>query len=111
MRKFNKKEALEAILKRPAMYMGNTAHPFTAMLCFLRGLEIGLGCGANNGERGVFPKGFYDWARKKLDWNHPTQRWDNGLLERCDGDEAKAFELYRDLILEYLNTHPEDGEE
>jgi hypothetical protein len=102
-----RKQALEAILARPCMYVGNTPHLFTSVWSYLHGLNHGLIHSHKTPKEGLFPEGFRSWAEAKLHWKHAAMNWEMGLQEKYAGDEQKTFEAYRELILEYLREHPE----
>jgi hypothetical protein len=100
---FDARQVLEAVLARPSMCVGNTPHLFTAAISYLQGIDNGLGLAGSVDS--LFPSDFEKRMRSQLNFHHPTKGWREELLERCGGDEEKAFEAYRDLAIEYLQDH------
>lgn len=82
------------------MYVGNTPHLFTAVTCYLQGINNGLSMAGHIDS--IFPDDFQKRMRARLNFYHPTKGWQEELLERCGGDEERTFETYRTLVLECL---------
>jgi hypothetical protein len=98
-------EFLNAIQQRPGMYWGGGPHPFTSLVAFLAGFQLGYANG--QAEQGVSPSAlvpsdFHDFVSSRL-YGHPTmdvEGWTSMIRERTSS-EAEAFQLFFQLRFEY----------
>jgi len=103
---------LEAIRKRPAMYLGNTEHPFTSLLGFIGGYAGGY----NAAQRGFMtPEQFVpdDFSRFVTEYYGHTfpaggKGWGTFISEHTTS-EKEAFDLFFRLREEYEKRHAKAG--
>lgn len=98
-------ELLRAIHQWPGMYWGDGPHPFTSLVAFISGFQIGHTNGrAADGvtPAALVPAGFHDYVSQRL-FDRPTsggEGWMTMIREKS-ASEADAFRLFFKLRLEY----------
>jgi phosphoribosylanthranilate isomerase len=91
---------LRAIQKRPQMYFGKKS--LSDLFNFLSGFEYALNYSESNFETERFFQCFEQWALRKLTGKSESPyRWIGAILQKCSGDEEKAFDLFFALLEEY----------
>jgi len=114
-------DLLFLIEHRPAMYLGKPTLERLSM--FLWGIEFGLTF--VNKEGSIFDwkqfkpdlephyaHGFQSWiAQKLLNRNESKYEWAYIILEHCNGDEEKAFDLFFALLEEFKLEKENSGNE
>lgn len=88
------------IERRPAMFTG--VKSITALRAYFNGYLSALW--DNNipiDERGPFNRQIHDWVAQKFGWSHSTAGWNNIILKEAGGDEAKAVDIFFELLKEF----------
>lgn len=91
---------LSSLKRRPGMYLGKTALTNFAIWTF--GYEEALKITGLYSERVILPDGFQDYAAMKyLGYTKTPMGWSSLILEK-EPDEKKAFDVFWELLDEYL---------
>ncbi len=91
---------LKSIQRQPGMWFGKK--PFTDLHNFLLGFEYALDLSESNFETGNFFQNFERWSLQKLIGNpRSPYRWVGAILQKCNNDEEKAFDLFFALLEEF----------
>jgi len=84
---------------RPQMYFGKKS--LTLMMLYLQGFDNAAQMFGIEFENGFYPE-ISNWVREKLNVeNKLSLHYSNLILEECDGDEEKAFDLFFALLEEF----------
>ncbi len=90
----------EKIKERPAMYVG--AKSLTRIQMFFYGYLYALDLQDIDFDHKKFgPYNFHDWIANKLGWAESTSGWLNMILDKANGDDEKAVDLFYDLLEEF----------
>jgi hypothetical protein len=99
---------LEAIRKRPAMYLGDTEHPFTSLLGFIAGYQGGYSAAQHGfmSPEQLVPADFHRFVTQYYGHTFPAggKGWSTFISEHA-ASEKEAFELFFRLREEYDKTH------
>ncbi|MDE7289678.1 MAG: hypothetical protein K2N71_09305 [Oscillospiraceae bacterium] len=91
---------LSSLKRRPGMYLGTTA--LTNFLIWIFGYKEALKITGLYSERVILPDGFQDYtAMKYLGYTKTAMGWASLILEK-EPDEKKAFDVFWELLDEYL---------
>jgi phosphoribosylanthranilate isomerase len=91
---------LRAIQEHPQMYFGKKS--LWDLFNFLLGFKYALDFSESNFETGKFFEYFEHWSLQKLIGKKESPyRWIGVILEKCNGDEEKAFDLFFALLEEF----------
>jgi len=101
-------EQLQAIQKRPAMYLGNTDHIFTSFLGFVAGYQVGYAA-AQHGFmtfEQLVPADFSRFVTEYFGHTFPAggKGWGTFISEHT-ASEQEAFEMFFRLREEYEKRH------
>ena len=94
---------LSSLKSRPGMYLGTTT--LTNFITWLFGYEEALKMTGLYSEREILSDGFQDYtAMKYLGYTKTAMGWSSLILEK-EPDEKRAFDLFWELLDEYLVSH------
>lgn len=104
-RRFNVYELFALVRSRPGMWLGESS--LTRLQLFVFGcLHITQDFGIKLDEAEPDFAGLHDWVAQRFGWRHSTAGWCHIILHACGGDEAKALEVFFELIEEYRRGAP-----
>jgi hypothetical protein len=103
---------LQHIRTRPAMYFANTEHPFTSLLGFIGGYQVGYEQGKNRHglPSELVPFDFHKFVTEYFGEKFPAggKGWSTFISERTKS-EKEAFEMFFGLLDHYEAKHGEGG--
>jgi hypothetical protein len=99
------KEALECFRKRPALYWGNSDHPFTSWIAFTSGFQAGHMMALREGAiqpSDLVPEDFNKFVTERFGETFPAggRGWMSFIREHTSS-EQEAFDLFFQLREEY----------
>jgi len=90
----------EKIKERPAMYVG--AKSLTRIQMFFYGYCYALDLQDIEFNQKQFKSySFHNWIAEKLGWSESTSGWLNMILNKVNGDEEKAVDLFYEFLEEF----------
>ncbi|GAA3763347.1 hypothetical protein [Flavobacterium ginsengiterrae] len=94
-------EMAQLIRLRPAMYFGDDI-TLTGLSNFLFGFNLNVRI------KSIPPfEHFNVWLRRKLEIEHSSSmHWLHIILEKCNKDERKAFDIFYELLDEFILVQP-----
>ncbi len=85
---------------RPQLYIGEKS--LSLLVMYLQGFYTATQSFGIKFENGFYPKGLNDWIRKQLTVeDKEALHFSNLILEECNGDEEKAFDVFFALLEEF----------
>ncbi len=98
-------DLIDLMKLRPAMYIGECK--ISAMSSFLDGYHF-CSITHNIKEDKVFPPFWYfhEWAKENYNWYESTAGWKNIILQENNNDEAKALDVFFDLMADFKTLYP-----
>src|SRR5688572_20135839 len=103
------KKLLESIHKRPGLYWGGGERPFTSLVAFLSGVQVGYGLAQNHGAirpSDLVPDDFHKFVTERFGRHFPDggKGWMTFIAEHT-ASEQEAFDLFFQLREEYDQAH------
>ena len=93
-------EFFEKIREQPILFVGQKS--LTRIQMFFYGYLYALDLQDIDFDQRKFgPYNFHDWIAKKLGWAESTSGWLNMILNKVNGDEEKAVDLFFALLEEF----------
>ena len=93
-------EFFDKIKERPAKYVGKKS--LTRIQMFFYGYCYALDLQHIEFKGEKFKSySFHDWIAEKLGWRESTSGWLNMILDKANGDEEKAVDLFYELLDEF----------
>lgn len=90
---------MKGVQTRPQMYFGKKS--LSLLIMYLRGIDTAAQYFGIEFENGFYPE-ISKWIRKKLNiGNKLSLHYSNLILEECNGNEEKAFDLFFALLEEF----------
>ncbi len=84
----------------PEIYIGKKS--LSLLMIYLSGFDSATGRFGIEFEGGFYPKGLLNWVLSQLSVKYnPSLHFSNLILEECNYDEEKAFDLYFALLEEF----------
>ncbi|WP_313998240.1 hypothetical protein [Xanthocytophaga flava] len=97
-------QLLDKIKSCPIMYLGKNS--ITALKQFLGGYSYALhSFGIDNPEMPPFVM-FHEWSAYRFKWSESTAGWKNIILEECEGDEARALDVFYQVLEDFKRLVP-----
>lgn len=99
---------LRAILQKPGFYLagpGHSGHSIELLQTFIHGYEMGRSCPDDTSALAAFT--WWICLRRRV--TAGTKNWVSLLLDQSDGDGEAAYDLFEQLIEEYLKDLAELG--
>jgi len=99
------KELLDSIHKRPGLYWGGGDHPFTSLVAFLSGVQVGCSLVQHHGgiqPSDLVPDDFHKFVTERFGRQFPDggKGWMTLISEHA-ASEQEAFDLFFQLREEY----------
>jgi len=92
------KKLLEAVHRRPGMFWGNSEYPFTSLIAFVMGVQVG-------GGPELVPDDFHPFVAGHFGERWPSPKGWMLFIREHAASEKEAFELFFRLREEYEQKH------